>query len=341
MKYLVTGANGFLGRYIAEQLLTRGETVRAMVRKDDPDLRRQGAEIFIADVRNADAVNAACVHQEVVIHVASIAGIWGSWRLYHETNTLGAWNVIKACRANQARALVYTSTPSVTFEAEDQCGINEDAPYAKRWLSHYPHSKKLAEEMVLNANNPQGLRTCALRPHLIWGPGDSHLIPRLLRRARDGSLRRIGNGDNLIDIVYVENAAEAHLRAADALLDSASPAGKPYFISQGEPVNCWRWINELISLAGLPPVQKSVPFSLAWLLGASLEGAWRVARIRREPSMTRFLAAQLAMSHYFDISRAREAFGYSPRISISEGMRKLAETLRNSGPNVASLSYQR
>jgi nucleoside-diphosphate-sugar epimerase len=222
---------------------------------------------------------------------------------------------------------VFTSSPSVTFDGADQCGINESAPYAARWLCHYPHTKALAEQEVLAANN-KTLATCALRPHLIWGPRDPHLIPRLIERARTGRLRRVGTGRNRIDVVYVDNAAEAHLQAAEALSPGSPLAGRAYFISQGEPVECWPWIDALLSLGGLPPLTRSISLRTAWNIGAAMETAYRVFRIKSEPPMTRFLAAQLGRNHYFDISAAQRDFGYRPRVSTAEGMRRLGQWLQ-------------
>jgi nucleoside-diphosphate-sugar epimerase len=231
----------------------------------------------------------------------------------------------------------------VVFAGLDQCGIDETTSYNFEWLrsnrAYYSLSKALAERSVLAANGER-LKTCALRPHLIWGPGDTHLIPRLIARAHSGRLRRVGDGTNLVDITYVESAADAHLRAADALAHqaadfdklnpgkAASPTGKAYFISQGEPVNCWHWIDEILALVDLPPVRRSVSLKTAWRVGGACERVWRLLRLKGEPPMTRFLAAQLATSHWFDISAARRDLGYEPRVSTAEGMQRLAEWLR-------------
>ena len=257
-----------------------------------------------------------------------MAGIWGPWQEFYETNTLGTQYIVEGCLKHGVGRLVYTSSPSVTFDNDEQCDVDESAPYPQRWLCPYPQSKALAEQHVLASNGRNGLLTCALRPHLIWGPRDRHLIPRVIARARTGRLRRVGDGTNLIDMVYVENAAAAHLQAADALANTTvPPAGRAYFISQGEPVNCWGWINEILSRAGLPPVRKSISLKAAWRLGAVCEVIYKMLRLRREPPMTRFLAAQLAKSHYFDISAARRDFGYTPRISTAEGLCRLAAEL--------------
>ena len=327
MKALVTGAGGFLGRYIVEQLIARGDAVRCFARGEYPALDVLGAETIRGDVRDANAVLRACDSVDVVFHTAAVAGIWGPWEHFYSINTTGTENVIAACRQQGVARLVYTSSPSVTFDGSDQLGVDESAPYAAEWLCHYPHTKALAEQRVLAANDMETLRTCALRPHLIWGPRDSHLIPRLLNRARSGRLRQVGEGHNLIDMVYVSNAAEAHLQAADSLQTSTAAAGKAYFISQGEPVNCWQWINDVLALAGIDSIQKKISLKAAWRVGATLETIYRLARIQREPPMTRFLAAQLATAHYFDISAAKAEFGYAPSVSIEAGMRRLGEEI--------------
>lgn len=325
---LVTGATGFLGRVLAEQLIERGDRVRALCRREAPELVELGVEIARGDVRDTDAVTAACEGIDTVYHAASVAGIWGPWKHFYSTNTVGTRNVISSCQAQGVKKLIYTSSPSVTFDGSPQEGIDESQPYSERWLCHYPHSKALAEQAVLKANRSMELLTCSLRPHLIWGPGDRHLIPRLLARARQGRLRRVGDGSNLIDMIFVDNAARAHLLAADALQPDSPVSGQAYFISQGQPVNCWQWIDQLLGLAGLGPVSKSISLKSAWRIGACLEGVYRTFRVRAEPPMTRFLAAQLGTSHYFDINRARDDFGYQACVSVEQGMDRLAATFR-------------
>jgi len=327
VKALVTGAGGFLGLYIVEKLLARGDSVRAIARQRYPELDRADVQAVQGDLRDAQTAADACQGVDVVFHAAGVAGIWGSWQHYYGSNTLATGNVIAGCLQHGVRKLVHTSSPSVTFDGGDQMGVDESIPYPQRWLCHYPHTKALAEQQVLGANGRDGLSTCSLRPHLIWGPRDRHLIPRLLQRAAKSQLRRVGGGTNLIDMVYVENAAQAHLQAADALEPGSPVGGRAYFISQGEPINCWQWISEILAMAKLPPVTKSISFSAAWRIGLILETAYRVCRLTGEPRMTRFLAAQLAKHHYFDIRRARSDFDYSPQISTTEGMQRLAGEL--------------
>ncbi len=343
MHALVTGGGGFLGRYIVEQLVARGDRIRSFGRGTYSELEAMGVEVLRGDIADRAAVLRACEGVDCVFHVAALAGISVDWRPYERVNVRGTENVLLACREQGVARLVLTSSPSVAFAGRDQCGVNESTPYEFHWMkahnAHYSMSKALAEQAVLGANaNEDNLRTCAIRPHLIWGPRDNHLIPRLIDRARAGRLRRVGDGSNHVDITYVENAADAHLQAADALASTDSPvAGKAYFISQGRSVNCWQWIDEVLALAGLPPVRKSISYSAARRLGAACEWAFRVlpksattGRGFVEPPMTRFLAAQLAKSHWYDVSAARRDFGYEAAVSTAEGMRRLATWLRAS-----------
>jgi len=330
MRVLVTGANGFLGRHIVEQLLARGDTVRCLCRRNDASLQNLGTELVLADIRERDKVMAACRGVDTVMHVAAVAGIWGSWEHFYSTNTQGTEHVIAGCRQHGVARLIYTSSPSVTFDGTPQEGIDESAPYASRWLCHYPHTKALAEQAVLSANGEGALLTCSLRPHLIWGPHDRHLVPRLIQRARTGQLRRVGEGSNLIDTIYVENAARAHLQAAQALMPGSPLAGKAYFLSQDQPVLLWEWVDRLLALADLPPVKRSVSLRAAYTAGAILEAGWKLLGKQSEPRMTRFLALQLGLPHYFDIGRAKQDFGYTPAVSTADGMARLGAWLAGS-----------
>ncbi len=278
-------------------------------------------------MRNQDAVVAACAGMDVVYHVAGVAGIWGPWEHYYGINTLGTRNVLAGCRIHRVAKLVYTSSPSVTFDGQPQAGVDESVPYASRWLCHYPHSKALAEAEVLAANGPD-LATCALRPHLIWGPRDQHLVPRLLRRAQAGTAApRRGRHKSDRHGLCRKRRGGTSVGRRRAATGFAPGRPEAYFISQGAPVNCWGWIDELLALAGLPAVRRSISLPAAWAIGSVCEALYAGLRIGREPPMTRFLAAQLGCSHYFDISGARADFGYQPAISIEEGMRRLADRL--------------
>lgn len=338
MKFLVTGPGGFLGRYITEQLIARGDSVRGLARGEYPDLATLGVEMVRGDLADLATVSHACAGVDCVIHTAGKVGVWGKWFHYFRANIHGTLNVLAACKAEGVDRLVFTSSPSVTFAGVDQSGIDESVPYPSKWLSHYPHSKAIAEQMVLAANGEpvagdRTLRTCALRPHLVWGPRDHHLTARLIERAKTGKLRQVGDGKNLVDMIYVENAAAAHLLAADALAEPQSPAaGKAYFLSQDAPVNCWDWINQILALANLPPVEKRISRPTAYRVGVLLEAAhWATRSWQAEPRMTRFVAQQLATDHWFDISAAKRDFGYEPAVSTEEGMQRLGEWLARRG----------
>jgi nucleoside-diphosphate-sugar epimerase len=230
--------------------------------------------------------------------------------------------------------LVYTSSPSVVFGNSPHEAADETLPYPTEYACHYPHTKALAERAVLAANGRQGLATCALRPHLIWGPRDNHLIPRLIQRARSGRLRRVGEGRNLVSMVYVENAAAAHLQAADALAADSAVAGQAYFVNEPEPVNLWQWVDQILALVDLPPVKRRISAAAAQRVGGIMEQVYGLLRLRGEPPMTRFLAAQLSISHYYSIEKARRDFGYAPQVSFPEGMQRLQRDLASRGKNL-------
>lgn len=321
MKLLVTGGGGFLGTAICRSLVERGDTVTSFQRTFHPALEAMGVRQVLGDLADADAVMAACAGQEAVLHNAAKAGAWGSYQSYHDANVRGTEHVIAACRAQGIHQMVYTSTPSVTHSGRTpvQGGNEVDTPYGRNFRAPYPATKLIAEKSVLAANSAM-LATVALRPRLIWGPGDTQLLPRLVERARAGRLRFIDGGHNKMDTTYIDNAAQAHLAALDHLRPGAACAGKPYFISNGEPLAAREIVNALLGAAGVPPVDKSIPYPLAYGAGAVLELAWRMLALKGEPPMTRFLAEQLSTPHWYDISAAVRDFGYQPRVSVAEGL---------------------
>ncbi len=327
MKALVTGGGGFLGLAIVRRLLARGNTVRSFSRQNHPALRELGVEQCQGDLADAPAVASAVAGCAVVFHVAAKPGIWGPYATYHRINVTGTENVVAACRRHAVSRLIYTSSPSVVFDGNDMENVDESVPYPSHFEAHYPQTKALAEQHVLHANDSQ-LATVALRPHLIWGHGDNHLLPRLAARAKAGQLRRIGRQRKLIDTIYVENAAEAHLLAADRLTPGSPVAGKAYFLSQGEPREVWEIINLLLQAAGAPPVQRAIPKRLALLLAWGFETLHRVTRNPQEPRLTRFVVRELCTAHWFNISAARRDLGYLPRVNIAEGLLRLEIHLR-------------
>lgn len=330
MNALVTGGGGFLGIAIVQALRARGDTVRSLSRQEHPALRELGVEHVRGDVADAAVVSAAAKGCNIVFHVAAKAGIWGAYEDYHRANVVGTENVIATCRQQGIRKLVHTSSPSVVFNGCDMEGMDESVPYPQHFEVYYPHTKALAEQLVLKANSPT-LATVALRPHLIWGPGDNHLLPRLIARAKAGHLRRIGSQRKLVDTVFIDNAAEAHLLAADALTPDAPCAGKAYFISNGEPVELWDMVNRMLAAAGLPPVTRTVPAGLAMLLATCFEVAHKLTGNTNEPRLTRFVVREMTTAHWFDISAAKRDFGYTPRVTTEEGLCRLANHLKQGG----------
>lgn len=327
MKVLVTGGGGFLGGAIVRLLRARGESVRSMTRSAYPWLDELGVEQSLGDLADAAAVERAAESCDAVIHTAAKAGVWGRSKDFFATNVTGTENVIAACKKHGIRKLVYTSTPSVVHAGGDIAGGNESLPYPKHFGAAYPQTKALAERAVLAANGPD-LATVALRPHLIFGPGDPHLIPRVIAKAHAGKLRRVGSRPVMVDVTVIDNAAEAHLNALDRLEVRSVPAGKAYFISNGEPVELWAFIDRVLAEAGLPPVSRSVAAWKARLAGRVLEWTYWLLRLPGEPPMTRFVASQLSTSHWYDISAARRDLGYEPSVSVDEGLRRLGERLR-------------
>ncbi len=307
VKVLVTGGNGFLGSRIVARLVARGDEVTVFAR--GPYQGSAGLQSIRGDLRDASAVADAIKGRDAVFHAAARAGVWGKRNEYFGINLTGTRNVLAACQKHGVQRLVYTSTPSVVFGDGSLEGADESTPYAARFLTHYAESKRYAEEEVLAANGVAGVSTVALRPHLIWGPGDPHLVPRVLARARAGQLRRVGDGANLVDITHVEDAADAHLLALDRLEQCS---GRVYFI-HSETVKLWDWIDVLLRRAGLAPVEKSVSRAAARRAGAVLEFVYGLFGLAGEPPMTRFVAENLAVSHYFNIAAARRDLGYQPR----------------------------
>ena len=348
----VTGAGGFLGKAICLRLLAAGIKVTGFARGHYPELEALGVVMLQGDLVNKDLLQQAMQGCDIVFHVASKAGVWGDRDSYFCPNVKGAANVIAACKALKIDKLVYTSTPSVTFAGQDESGIDESTPYATRFLNHYAHSKAIAEKMMLDANQlgdmplenpgvtqvssqvttqataPYALKTVALRPHLIWGPGDPHLVPRVLSRGRLGKLKLVGREDKLVDTIYIDNAAYAHVLAALELCQAKPKCqGKAYFLSNDEPITMAEMINLILACDALPPVTKRVPQFVAYVVGAVLESVHYLLKKQEEPMMTRFVARQLSCSHYFDISAAKRDLGYRALVSINQGMARLKVSL--------------
>ena len=330
----VTGASGFIGGALTARLLAAGRRVRVLARRPLPNLSGRGAEILGGDLEDEDALMRGCAGMGTVFHVAGRVGVWGPEADFVRINVDGTRALLAAARAAGVRRFVFTSSPSVVYHGGDLAGVDESAPLCTAAPCAYPTSKAAAERLVLAANAP-GFNTTALRPHLVWGPGDRNVVPRVLALARQGRLRIVGSGRNRVDLTHIENVVDAHLLAETALgtpvAGVAGPAaGRAYFITNGEPVVLWDWINTLLAGLGRPPVTRRVSLRTAYALGATFEGMWRVLRLADEPPMTRFVAKELATDHWFHIGAARRDLGSAPRVSVAAGTAALIEQLRAS-----------
>jgi len=328
-RVVVLGGSGFVGRALVQRLVGEGIETAVVARNAFPEADALGVRFLSGDIGDADFLKNSLAGYDTVFHLASKTGLWGDKDEYYRTNVVGTQNVLDACRANNTHALIYASTPAVVYQKDDLCGVNERTPYARDFLCDYAQSKAIAEKMVLEANS-DALKTIALRPHLVWGPGDTNHIPSLLGQARCRQLKRVGDGHNLVDVTYIDNAADAFILAAQNLFGPASGAGKPYFISQGEPVNLWNWLNKFFRRLDIPIVEESISFQKAYLTGMFMEKAFPLARIKREPCMTRFLAVQLAKSHWFSIENANRDLGYFPKVSTAEGINTILQWVNKS-----------
>lgn len=322
MKALVTGGGGFLGGAIIDRLLQRGDTVRSYARGDYPELTARGVEVVRGDLTDPAAVIAACEGVDVVFHVAAKAGAWGPYADYQRANVDGTRNVMAGCRAHGVRRLVYTSSPSVIFNGRDMEGVDESVPYPAHHEAAYPATKAEAERAVLASNGPD-LATVALRPHAIWGPGDTNITPRLVERARTGRLRRIGTTPKRVDATYIDNAAHAHILAADRLAPGAAMAGRAYFIANNEPMPLWDLIDGILAAHGLPAAGPPVPLGVVLAASTVLEAAHTLFSRPGEPLMTRWAANELGTAHWFDLTAARRDLGYEPVVSTAEGLERL------------------
>ena len=329
MNILVTGGGGFLGQALCRALLAQGHAVASFSRSRHAALDALGVRQLQGDLADRDAVLAAFAEGfDAVLHNAAKAGTWGSQRSYFDANVTGTRNVIAACRAHGIGKLVHTSTPSVVHRATHpvEGASAAEVPYGEGVKAHYAATKIIAEREVLAANDA-ALATVALRPRLIWGPGDTQILPKLVARARSGRLRLVGNGDNLVDTTYIDNAAQAHLQALACLQPGAACAGRAYFISNGEPWPLREVLNGLLRAADAPEVRKTIPFRVAYALGAACEGAWSALPLSGEPPMTRFLAEQLSTAHWYSMAPATRDFGYVPKVSMMEGLERLRVSL--------------
>ncbi|SOC53883.1 NAD-dependent epimerase/dehydratase family protein [Ornithinimicrobium cerasi] len=319
---LVTGASGMLGGAVADLLAARGDAVTVMQRRSAGGRHRE----VLGDVRRREDVRRAVDGQDAVVHLAAKVDVVGDWMDFVDTNVRGTGYVVEALRAQGGGRLVQVSSPSVTHTGRSLVGAPAGPATPMRARGHYARTKAAAELFALNADSPE-LSVVAVRPHLVWGPGDTQLVGRIIDRARQGRMVLVGRGTVLVDTTYVDNAAEAIVAALDRAEDAH---GQALVVSNGEPRPVGELVADICRAVGAPPPRVHVPVPLAWGLGAVVEGAVAVAdRLPRVPSITqppitRFLAEQLSTAHWFDQRRTREVLRWAPRVRLDEGLARLA-----------------
>jgi nucleoside-diphosphate-sugar epimerase len=326
-RYIITGGGGFVGKALGKALRAQGHEVLSLARGSYPELEQLGITTAKVDISsNIESWCELFKGYDGVFHTAAKVDMWGPYDGFFQTNVIGTRNIIQACKRAGVKNLVFTSSPSVIHDGNNLEGIDESYPYPRHFDAAYPETKAIAEREVLAANDGVTLCTVSLRPHLIWGPGDTNLIPTILQRAQAGKLTRIGDGSNKVDLTYIDDCVQAHIAAMRALEQGKSDAfGKAYFISQGDPVPMWGWIDQLLIKHNLPPVTRSIPKSLAvgiaWIFEWVAKGL-NLCGVRFKPLLTRFLVSEMSTHHYFSIKAAQRDLGYHPSCTINEAMER-------------------
>ena len=320
MKALVTGATGFLGGALAHRLHERGDQVTVFGRSPGAlaALEQAGMRALRGDLADTAAVRAACHGQEVVFHVGALSSAWGQAEAFYRANVLGTRSVAAGCEAERVRRLVYVSTPSIYFRYASRLNVPEDAPLPRKPANEYARTKLLAEA-ELDRAHARGLPVISIRPRAIFGIGDQAILPRLVARLRAGSLRVIGDGQNITDLTYVENVVDALLLCAQA---PVTLMGKTYNITNGQPLPLWGLIRQLCAALDLAYPRRQVAYPVALALASLLEAAARLRPGQPEPLLTRYMVGVLARSTTLDITAARRELGYVPRIPVEEGFER-------------------
>lgn len=325
-QFVVTGGSGFVGKALCLALVKRGYNVISISRRDVPELRAQGVTVLQQDLlEGLGPLKEYLPQTSAIFHTAAKVGMWGRYSEFLAANVGVTEKLLRAAKKYQVGRFIYTSSPSVIADGSDLCGVSEEIPYPKHYEAFYPQTKAGAEQLVLNCHDTAGLRTIALRPHLIFGPGDTNLIPAILEKAQKGRLVRVGDGSNLTDVTFIEDCVQAHLDAFDALLTNPEAGGRAYFISQGEPVKLWEWINDVLACFGEPPITRSIPVWFASLVAGLCETWASITGSTREPALTRFLVSEMATSHFFDLTAACQELGYKPKYTVQEALEKTKE----------------
>ncbi|OLT19175.1 nucleoside-diphosphate sugar epimerase [Serinicoccus sp. CUA-874] len=320
-RVLVTGASGMLGGATADLLADHGWDVTVMQRRTAGGRHRES----LGDIRDPDAVERAVRGQDAVVHLAAKVDVVGPWRDFVDVNVRGTRRVIEALRGHGGGRLVQVSSPSVAHSGHSLAGAGATPASPMRARGHYARTKAAAELFALEADSPD-LAVTAVRPHLVWGPGDTQLVGRIAQRAHQGRLALVGPGTALVDTTYVDNAAEALVAALDSIDVARSQA---LVVTNGEPRPIGELVGDICRAVGAPAPRLRLPTPLAWGLGAAVEGVTALSErvpglpTITQPPMTRFLAEQLSTAHWFDQRHTREVLDWRPRVSVDEGLTRL------------------
>lgn len=326
IRVLITGGGGFVGRALSCRLVALGYLVSSFSRNSYSELEQLGVKQFQGDLANKYQVQKALENQDIVFHVAARAGFWGSDQEFYKTNVQGTRNIVNGCKKLGIKKLIYTSSASVVFQGQSIENGSADLPYPRKGQNAYARTKAQGEKLVLQGNSDT-LMTLALRPHIIWGPGDQHLVPRLLKNAKSGKLRIIGSGKNKVDTVYIDNLIDAHVLALEALDHQPACRGKAYFITNNEPVHLWELINRILEIHQMPVLKKKISYPIALTLARLSSSFYRIFLPKKEPLLQPYLVHELALSHWFDGSESHRDLGYSPRINMDQALQLFASSL--------------
>ena len=320
MKVLVTGGTGFLGKALALKLRSAGHQVHTIARRDASELREKGIEHHRIDLSgDLDSLKNILTGVEAIFHTAAKVGMWGKYKDFYSVNYLGTKKLLDLAKKSGSKYFIYTSSPSVIANGQNLVNVDESQPYPNHYSANYPKTKAMAERLVLSETS-DSFYTCSLRPHLIWGPGDTNLIPTIIERARSGKLVQIGRGDNKVDITYIDDCVKAHLCALQALKDTPAARGEAYFISQDEPVILWEWVNQVLKANDIPEIKRKLPSALGLCIASMAEFLNKITFSKGEPVLTKFLVEEMSTDHYFDISKAKNLLKFTPDFSVEEGM---------------------
>uniref|UniRef100_A0A3B3Y1G6 Sterol-4-alpha-carboxylate 3-dehydrogenase, decarboxylating n=1 Tax=Poecilia mexicana TaxID=48701 RepID=A0A3B3Y1G6_9TELE len=318
----VIGGSGFLGRHLVEKLLDRGYSVSVFDIRQSYEL--PGVTFHQGDLCDKQALLSALKDVSLVFHCASPAPSSDDRLLFERVNIRGTQTVIQACLDAGVQKLVLTSSASVVFEGTDVKNGKEDLPYAKKPIDYYTQTKIEQEKLVLEAcNKPKGFLTVAIRPHGIFGPRDPQLVPTLVDAARQGKMKFIiGDGTNLVDFTYVENVVHGHILAAEHLRADSPICGKPYHITNDEPIRFWDFMSEVLVGLGYPAPRFHLPYTLVYGLALLLLLLTWILRpvMSFKPTFTPMRVALAGTYHYYSCEHAKEHLGYKPVVSLKEGI---------------------